>query len=95
MTMIEPTSRLADLVTANPALARELERRGLDYCCGGSRTLAQACATRALDADVVVQGWLPPATGGRAKRGRRMTPSSSSSTSKRAITATSGTSCRA
>jgi regulator of cell morphogenesis and NO signaling len=55
MTMIEPTSRLADLVTAHPSLARELERRGLDYCCGGTRTLAQACTARALDADAVVQ----------------------------------------
>jgi regulator of cell morphogenesis and NO signaling len=55
MTMIEPTATLADLVTAHPSLARELERRGLDYCCGGGRTLAQACATRELDADVVVR----------------------------------------
>jgi len=55
MTMIEPTSTLADLVTAHPSLARELERRGLDYCCRGARTLAQACATLELDADVVVR----------------------------------------
>ncbi len=65
MTIIEPTSRLADLVTADPSLARELERRGLDYCCGGRRTLADACAARDLDADAVAQelvaasGWQP------------------------------------
>ena len=65
MTIIGPTSRLADLVTADPSLARELERRGLDYCCGGRRTLADACVTRGLDADAVAQelvaasGWQP------------------------------------
>jgi regulator of cell morphogenesis and NO signaling len=65
MTIIGPTSRLADLVTADPSLARELERRGLDYCCGGGRTLAEACAAQELDADVVAQelvaasGWQP------------------------------------
>jgi regulator of cell morphogenesis and NO signaling len=30
-------------------LARELERVGLDYCCGGARTIAEACASRGLD----------------------------------------------
>ena len=55
MTLIEPTSTLADLVTADPSLARELERRGLDYCCGGTRTLEQACVARELDADTVVE----------------------------------------
>ena len=37
---------LADVVTATPSLARQLERRGLDYCCGGRRTIAEACAAR-------------------------------------------------
>jgi regulator of cell morphogenesis and NO signaling len=52
MTTIDPTTTLGDLVTAHPQLTRELERRGLDYCCGGRRTLADACATRGLDAEV-------------------------------------------
>ena len=55
MAMITPTSRLADLVTADPSLARALERRGLDYCCGGTRTLEQACAAQDLDPDAVVE----------------------------------------
>jgi regulator of cell morphogenesis and NO signaling len=54
MTLIAPTSRLADLVTADPSLARELERRGLDYCCGGTRTLEEACVARELDPETVV-----------------------------------------
>ena len=55
MTMIALDSTLAELVTADPSLARELERRGLDYCCGGTRTLEQACAARDLDAATVVE----------------------------------------
>lgn len=46
---IDPSITLAELVTQRPALARELERRSLDYCCGGQRTLAEACASLGLD----------------------------------------------
>ena len=51
---IDPSIRLADLVTQRPALARELERRSLDYCCGGQHTLAEACARQGLDADETI-----------------------------------------
>ena len=51
---IDSSITLADLVTQRPALARELERRSLDYCCGGQRTLAEACANQGLDADETV-----------------------------------------
>ncbi len=40
---------LGDLVAENPGTARIFERFGLDYCCGGARTLADACAAKALD----------------------------------------------
>jgi len=56
-TAIDPTSTLADLVTRHPDLASELEARCLDYCCGGQRTLAEACRARDLD-PVVVAGEL-------------------------------------
>ena len=55
MTLIALDSTLAELVTADPSLARELERRGLDYCCGGTRTLQQACAAQDLDAETVIE----------------------------------------
>jgi regulator of cell morphogenesis and NO signaling len=51
---IDPSTTLADLVTQRPELAAELERRSLDYCCGGHRTLADACARRGLDPDELV-----------------------------------------
>lgn len=49
--VIDPSTTLADLVTRHPDLARELEHRSLDYCCGGQRTLAEACAVRGLDVE--------------------------------------------
>jgi regulator of cell morphogenesis and NO signaling len=49
MITIDPEIRLGDLVTVHPELARELERRGLDYCCGGDVTLETACRERGLD----------------------------------------------
>jgi len=52
---IDSSTTLADLVTGHPELASELERRSLDYCCGGSRTLAEACAARDLDPVVVAR----------------------------------------
>lgn len=42
---------LGEIVAERPATAAILERIGLDYCCGGGKTLAQACDERGLDAD--------------------------------------------
>jgi len=52
--MIRPDQTLGTLVTAFPELAREFERRRLDYCCGGEVTLADACLDAGLDVDDVV-----------------------------------------
>ena len=46
---IDVSTTLAEAVDAFPQLAREFERRGLDYCCGGQRTLGDACALIGLD----------------------------------------------
>jgi regulator of cell morphogenesis and NO signaling len=45
---------LADLVTRHPGSARVLERHRLDYCCGGRRSLADACAEAGLDPAAVL-----------------------------------------
>ena len=49
MIIINQDKSLGDLVEQFPQLAREFERRGLDYCCGGGKSLAQACAASGLD----------------------------------------------
>ena len=51
---IDPRSSLADLVTERPRRAAILEELGLDFCCGGDRTLAEACAEARLDVATVV-----------------------------------------
>ena len=54
MTVIDPETTLGDLVTTHPELARELEQRGLDYCCGGRRSVAEACSASGLDTAAVL-----------------------------------------
>lgn len=51
---LAPGMTLAELVLQRPASADLLERLRLDYCCGGRRTLATACAERGLDAQTVI-----------------------------------------
>ena len=49
MVTIDGSTRLADAVDAFPQMAREFERLGLDYCCGGQRTISDACVAAGLD----------------------------------------------
>ncbi len=42
---------LGDIVTADPSSTRILERFGIDYCCNGQRSVADACATADVDVD--------------------------------------------
>jgi len=49
MTKIDPMMTLGAMVNSHPELARELERRGLDYCCGGKQTLTDACTSKGID----------------------------------------------
>jgi regulator of cell morphogenesis and NO signaling len=46
---------LGDLVTRSPGAARIFERAGLDYCCKGRRTLADACSAAGLDAEAIAE----------------------------------------
>lgn len=55
MTTLTPDLSLGQLVVEHPGLARVLDRLGLDYCCGGRATLAEACAAKGLDVDEVVR----------------------------------------
>jgi len=52
---IDGAMTLAALVDAHPELARELERKELDYCCGGGVSLNQACTDAGLDPDAVAE----------------------------------------
>jgi regulator of cell morphogenesis and NO signaling len=45
---------LGDLASRYPAASRVFRSVGLDYCCGGRQTLADACRERDLDLDTVL-----------------------------------------
>lgn len=55
MTTLTSDITLAEIVNRHPRLAGELEGRGLDYCCGGAATLADACADNELDVVAVIE----------------------------------------
>ena len=48
--MIDLSTTLGDLVNEAPDSTRVLERFGLDYCCGGQRSLGEAIAEAGVDA---------------------------------------------
>ncbi|MFO7179268.1 MAG: iron-sulfur cluster repair di-iron protein [Pseudomonadota bacterium] len=48
------SSTLAELAITHPAASRVFQSFGLDYCCKGQRPLAEACAERGLDPDMVL-----------------------------------------
>lgn len=49
-----PTWALGDLVNELPGSARVLESFGIDYCCGGQRSLGRACDELGIDVAQVV-----------------------------------------
>jgi len=48
------SSTLADLATTYPAATRVLHGYGLDFCCGGQRSVGEACAEKGLRVDKVL-----------------------------------------
>jgi regulator of cell morphogenesis and NO signaling len=54
MQSINTQSTVGELVAQYPALMRVFEELALDYCCGGKKTLAEACAVTKLDVNTVV-----------------------------------------
>jgi regulator of cell morphogenesis and NO signaling len=64
-------TRVADLARARPESIRVFQRHGLDFCCGGKRSLADACVARGVDyervaADLAAALAAPPDDGARA-----------------------------
>ena len=49
-----PESTVAEAAISNPAVPRLFEALGIDYCCGGKRTLREAATRAGVDPDVVL-----------------------------------------
>ncbi len=54
--MQAPTAKttLSEIVEANPQRARLFAARRLDFCCGGTKTLQEACDRRGLEVDQIL-----------------------------------------
>jgi regulator of cell morphogenesis and NO signaling len=50
----ETSKTVAQIAIENPNAAREFEKLGIDYCCGGRRTLDEACVAAKLPVDEVL-----------------------------------------
>ena len=51
---ITPRTSLAELAASHAGASRVFHRHGLDFCCHGQRSLAEACEPKGLDADALV-----------------------------------------
>ncbi|HVW26621.1 MAG TPA: iron-sulfur cluster repair di-iron protein [Polyangiaceae bacterium] len=52
---ITAATSLAEIATGHAAASRVFQRRRLDFCCHGSRSLSQACEDRGLDPESVIE----------------------------------------
>ncbi len=54
MPMLDIHTQVGHLVAEKPERSRVFERHGLDYCCGGKRSLEDACRDKSLDPSTVL-----------------------------------------
>lgn len=52
--MLDATLPVGRIATTHPQALRVFERHGIDYCCGGARVLADVCASRGIEVDLVL-----------------------------------------
>ncbi len=52
--MIAPTQTVREIALEQPHSIRVFEHFGIDYCCGGRKPLAEACAARDVSVDAVL-----------------------------------------
>ena len=64
---IEATQTVGELAANIPGATREFEKLGIDYCCGGNRTLGEACADAKIPVNQALSrlqnGFAAPGTG--------------------------------
>lgn len=55
MHTIEATDTVGDIVTQEPSLSRLFEESGIDYCCGGGKTLREASEEKGVETDALIE----------------------------------------
>jgi len=65
-----PQTTLRDIVLEFPQAARVFESAGIDYCCGGRRTLAEACQRGGIAVETVLDLLQQPADTGEVDSDR-------------------------
>ncbi len=60
--MLDTAKTVREIAVEMPHATRVFEKFGIDYCCGGGKTLEQACAAANLRVDTVLQSLETPAT---------------------------------
>jgi regulator of cell morphogenesis and NO signaling len=68
---ITSESTIRELAIENPAATRVFEKLGIDYCCGGSQTLEQACRTARAPLEQVIDSLEGAAREGQARENTR------------------------
>ena len=59
--MLDTAKTVREIAVEMPHATRVFEKFGIDYCCGGAKTLEQACAAANLQVDAVLQSLETPA----------------------------------
>jgi len=54
MNTFDVQQTIGEIVTDNPGLSRVFEKFGIDYCCGGKKTVEEACRDKGLDPSAVL-----------------------------------------
>lgn len=54
---LERDMTMAEVVSLRPELARPMTSLGLDFCCGGGKSLFDGCSAAGLDVDEVLAGF--------------------------------------
>jgi regulator of cell morphogenesis and NO signaling len=54
MDVFSETDTVGEIVTQNPSLSRVFEKAGIDYCCGGKKSLEKACQKKGVVAGEII-----------------------------------------
>jgi len=55
MTQFTPESRIGEIAVEQPSSTRTFYRFGIDFCCGGGKSLESVCSKKGIDVDAVLR----------------------------------------